>query len=63
MPYAVHDYAALFSLNLIAPTAALPQPTQAMTAALRLTAAILVVAGLTRNHPGAVRLPSTDPAG
>jgi len=63
MPYAAHDYAALFSLDLIEPTAALPQPTRAMTAALRLAAAVLVVTSLTRHQAGAMRLPRTDPAG
>jgi hypothetical protein len=48
MAYAVRDAAMPFALNLIPPTDTFPQPTPALTAALHLTAAVLVVAGLTR---------------
>ncbi|MEU8614171.1 hypothetical protein AB0C29_39910 [Actinoplanes sp. NPDC048791] len=48
LPYAVHDDASVFSLDLFTATDALPQPTQALTAALQLTAAVLLIAGLAR---------------
>ena len=47
-PYEVREYAELFVLDLIASTDSVPQPTQALVAALQLTAVILVVAGLVR---------------
>jgi hypothetical protein len=50
-----------FALNLITPTDTFPQPTPALIAALQLTAAILVVAGLTRARrqaPEVVRPPA-----
>jgi hypothetical protein len=55
MPYQVRDYAAMFSPDLLTPTAALPQPGQAVTAALRLAAAILIIAGIARRGPAARR--------
>jgi hypothetical protein len=61
MAYAVRDAAMPFALNLITPTDTFPQPTPALIAALQLTAAILVVAGLTRvrqQAPEVVRPPA-----
>jgi len=55
LPYAVHDDASMFSLDLFTATDALPQPTQALTAALQLTAAVLLIAGLAR-RPSADRV-------
>jgi hypothetical protein len=46
LPYQVYDTATLFSPDLITATDTLPQPTQALTAALCLTAAVLLIAGL-----------------
>jgi uncharacterized membrane protein YphA (DoxX/SURF4 family) len=55
LPYAVHDDASMFSLDLFTATDTLPQPTQALTAALQLTAAVLLIAGLAR-RPSAARV-------
>ncbi|WP_212993848.1 hypothetical protein [Actinoplanes auranticolor] len=46
LPYEVYDTATLLSPDLITATDTLPQPTQALTAALCLTAAVLLIAGL-----------------
>ena len=52
LPYEVRDAGGVFSLDGFLATTALPQPAQALTAALRLTAAILLITGLTRHtHP------------
>jgi cytochrome bd-type quinol oxidase subunit 2 len=48
MPYEIRDHAEIFAPDLITSTDTLPQPTQALTAALHLTASILLIAGLTR---------------
>ena len=48
LPYEVRDVGSAFSLDRFLATAALPQPAEALTAALRLTAAILLITGLTR---------------
>jgi hypothetical protein len=51
LPFADRDNATLFPLTLIGPTDALPQPTQALVAAVQLTAAILLITGLVRRVP------------
>ncbi|GAA3340370.1 hypothetical protein GCM10020358_27720 [Amorphoplanes nipponensis] len=48
---AARDAATLFSPDLITPTDALPQPTEATVAALRWAAAILIVSGLGWRRP------------
>ncbi|MEU8230943.1 hypothetical protein AB0C12_15225 [Actinoplanes sp. NPDC048967] len=55
LPYAVHEDASMLSLDLFTATDALPQPTQALTAALQLTAAVLLIAGPAR-RPSAARV-------
>ncbi|WP_433726568.1 hypothetical protein ACQP2Y_09865 [Actinoplanes sp. CA-051413] len=55
LSYAVHDDASMFSLDLFTATDTLPQPTQALTAAMQLTAAVLLIAGLAR-RPSADRV-------
>jgi hypothetical protein len=52
-PYAVRDHAMVLSLDVIPATAAMPQPTPALIAALQLAAAVLIVAGLSqpRSNP------------
>ena len=52
------DSTALFAWYAIAPTAAMPQPMAALTAAVQLTAYLLLVAGLTRSHRAAVPAPA-----
>jgi membrane protein YdbS with pleckstrin-like domain len=49
LPYEVRDQATFLSTGVLTSTDALPQPMQALTAALHLTAAVLVVTGLTRS--------------
>jgi hypothetical protein len=50
LPYEVRAAGSAFSLDQFLATTALPQPTQALTAALRLTAAILLITGLARHR-------------
>jgi hypothetical protein len=50
LSYAIRDNANLFSLDLITPTDTFPQPTQALIAAVHLTAAILVITALTQRN-------------
>ncbi|MGV9370508.1 hypothetical protein [Micromonospora tulbaghiae] len=52
------DGTALFAWYAITPTAAMPQPVAALTAAVELTAYLLLVAGLTRSRRAAVPAPA-----
>ncbi|MFD6693573.1 hypothetical protein [Micromonospora aurantiaca (nom. illeg.)] len=52
------DGTALFAWYAITPTAAMPQPVAALTAAVELTAYLLLVAGLTRSRRTAVPAPA-----
>ncbi|MBF5030846.1 hypothetical protein IRY44_13935 [Micromonospora sp. ANENR4] len=52
------DGTALFAWSAITPTAAMPQPVAALTAAVELAAYLLLVAGLARSHRAAVPAPA-----
>ncbi|MFF0658640.1 hypothetical protein [Micromonospora tulbaghiae] len=52
------DGTALFAWYAITPTAAMPQPVAALTAAVELAAYLLLVAGLARSHRAAVSAPA-----
>ncbi|SCE97163.1 hypothetical protein [Micromonospora tulbaghiae] len=52
------DGTALFAWYAITPTAAMPQPVAALTAAVELAAYLLLVAGLTGSHRAAVPAPA-----